>query len=127
MVFARCRTIWNIGPASSSGRSERVDTCFLGITRQWPIARGLTSRNARNFASSYIFFEGICPVAILQNMQSVIFVHLHYDCLACMFLLSFFLCRLLLLLLMIRILRLCLILSSFSGDSLPGICLRSCS
>ena len=129
IVFARCRTIWNIDPVSSCGSSERVAACFLGITRQCPTARGLTSRNARNFRSSYIFLAGISPVAILQNMQSVIHVHLPYlcDCLDYIPLLFFSPCHPSLLQSQIRTLISYLILSSSLRGNLSGICLQSCS
>ena len=56
---------------NSSASNVHLMCCF-GMTSTWPNVRGLMSRNAKNFSSSYTVKEGICLSSILQNMHSSI-------------------------------------------------------
>src|SRR5687767_16000259 len=51
-----------------------VSTCFFGITSAWKGACLFRSSKATARSSSWSFFAGIFPSAILQKMQSAIVV-----------------------------------------------------
>ena len=54
------------------------DIGYLGITSVCPLTAGLISINAKNSSSSYTFVDGISPLIILQNIQSLSIYHLAY-------------------------------------------------
>ena len=54
---------------SSSLSSCHQGTCLLGMTREWPVLKGLISRMHKVSSSSQILWALILPATISQNTQ----------------------------------------------------------